>query len=303
MDKYIVDEERKIKDTPDHLIEKGIANFGTFKNSFKDLNLLDINKQSKYLPNFLNSRRLTEWEAFELDFEGGTIVSAVYNNLRLNGMGIVVYYDKIEDKIYSYRVLTHYKKAHVASNLLDSESFILTKNFELRINNDFKNHRAHILINVNNKSNGNLHIETDIKQFSNSSIVSIPLGKNKPLYSEKAIYTCNGKLSFKNREYELNKNNSYAIIDDHKAYYSYKSHYDWLTTMGKISHNGKEVLFGFNLTKNQSINENKYNENLIWINDKSHFLPPVKFIKEKDRWLIKDEYDLVNIEFKIKQTF
>ena len=302
MEKYIVAEERKLKDTPNSIIEKGISNFGSFLESFNDINLLDVHKQSKYLPDFLNARRLTEWEAFELDFNKGTLVSAVYNNMHLNGMGILVYYDKEEDKIYSYRVMTNYRKAHIANNLIDSESYIKTNNFELRIINDFKNKKAKIKANMYNKKNGKFSMDLEIEQFAPSSIVSIPLGVNKPLYSEKAIFKATGKLNFKNVEYDISDNAS-AIIDDHKGYYPYKAHYDWLTTMGMISHNGELKKFGFNLTKNQSINENKYNENNIWIDGKFYYLPPVTFKHLGDKWFIKDEYDNVNLEFTIKKTY
>ena len=63
----------------------------------------------------------------------------------------------------------------------------------------------------------------------------------------------------------------------------------------------------FNLTRNQSIDQEKYNENILWLEGKSSLLPPVTFkrnIETKDfknhaEWIVKDEHDMVNITFKI----
>ena len=302
MNKYEAPKKRLIRKTPPSIIKDGKAIFGSFENSFEDLNLLEVKGQCRCLPNFCNRLRLTEWEAFELDFKEGTIVCAVYRNMCLNGMGILVYHDKVANKIYSYRTLTMPTKVKMSNTLLESESYISLKKFELRIKNDFKNRRAKIIANIYNKANGRLKMDIDINQVSNSSVVSIPLGNNKPLYSEKALFKAKGLLSFNDKEYDI-KDNSMAIIDDHKAYYPYKTHYDWLTTMGTIDYHGRRCSFGFNLTKNQSVDECCYNENNIWIDDEFHYLPPVDFIKNKDTWIIKDEYDYVNLEFKIANKF
>ena len=59
-------------------------------------------------------------------------------------------------------------------------------------------------------------------------------------------------------------------------------------------------MIGFNLTQNQVIHPERYNENCLWINGKIHPLPPVSFSRPHgvdNTWLIKDEYGMVDIEF------
>ena len=302
MSEYIVSKDRLIKASPKNIVEDGRAIFGSFSESIENLNLLEIHNQAKGLPDFFNAARLTIWEAFELDFPYGKLVSAVYKNMHYNGMGILVYYDKLENKIYSYRKLTGYKRASVAFNLINSESVISLKNFKLKIINDFKNKRAHVIADICSKRNGRLTMDIELTMQAPSSVAMIPLGPNKPLYSEKAFFMAQGSLSFRGNDYNIG-NGAMAIIDDHKAYYPYIAHYVWLTTMGHIKHNDHDVEFGFNLTKNQSTNEEKYNENNIWVGDKFYYLPPVEFIKAKGKWLIKDKYGKVNLEFNIKRSF
>ena len=302
MKAYKVDQERLIKETPKSIIENEEVIYGSFEDSFTDLNLLDIKKQYKILPKSFNKFRLTEWEAFELDFPFGTLVSAVYNNLSLNRVGVLFYFDKETKKIYSYQTVTRKKNMHVASNLIDDDSYINTKNFKLRIKNDFKNRKARVEASIFNKKNGEFKMNIELDSFAPSSVVSIPLGKNKPLYSEKAIFKANGTLVFQGKTYSIDESAT-AIIDDHKGYYPYSSHYDWITTMGIINHEGKNQYFGINLTNNGSLDANKYNENNIWIEGSFFYLPPVKFFHEGDTWYIQDEYDHVNLEFKISNTF
>ena len=105
----------------------------------------------------------------------------------------------------------------------------------------------------------------------------------------------------------LTDEDSAAIIDDHRGYYPRKAHYDWVSTMGTININGEKKFFGFNLTHNQSTNEEDYNENLIFLEGRTSLLPPVKFersVASKDfvdysEWTVKDEHDMVNLKFKV----
>ena len=94
-----------------------------------------------------------------------------------------------------------------------------------------------------------------------------------------------------------------GVIDDHKGYYPEQAHYDWLTTMGQ---NGGQW-FGFNLTRNQSIDQDAYNENLIWLEKETSLLPPITFrrsiptidFEDYALWEVKDEHGMVDIRFHV----
>ena len=66
-----------------------------------------------------------------------------------------------------------------------------------------------------------------------------------------------------------------------------------------------------NLTENQSVQPEDYNENLIWFDNEVSLLPPITFTKDKAtmdfdghaRWHIQDEHDMVNIDFDVYQVF
>ena len=106
----------------------------------------------------------------------------------------------------------------------------------------------------------------------------------------------------------LTDEDSTAIVDDHRGFYPRRAHYDWVTTMGKCNVDGEEKWLAFNLTRNQSIDQEKYNENILWIEGKTSILPPVKFTRSPEskdfcdhsEWIINDEHDMVNLKFKVR---
>ena len=128
--------------TPDSIVENGKVHFGTFAAPFKNLNLLDAVKPcGNKMPDFMKPSRLVEWEAFEVHMDEGALISAVYSTGPM-GFSIFVWYDKKENKIYSWRNLVPKKKAHVASQLVDDCCYCKTKTSEYKIENDFLHGKA-----------------------------------------------------------------------------------------------------------------------------------------------------------------
>ena len=160
----------------------------------------------------------------------------------------------------------------------------------------------------NNYKQCNIEYEFKLKRISKPSIVCVPfpLTNNRPQYSEKDFFKIEGKLIINGKEL-LTDENTTALIDDHRGYYPRKAHYDWLTTMGKYNINNKSQYFAFNLTHNQSIDEESYNENIIWLENKTSLLPSVRFnrsvpcnkFSNYSEWTIKDKYDMVNVKYKV----
>lgn len=307
MDKYpnYISEKRRPVPTPDNIVDNGQAHFGTFDKPFKRLNLLDCEKPcGKLMPDFMKRSRLTEWEAFEVHLDEGALVSAVYNTGPL-GFSIFVWFDKRSKKIYSWRNIVPVKKAKVASQLVNDRCELKVKNSEYVIKNDLMNGKASAKGWAENKKSGTFEIDMQVERLAPPSNVSIPFGPNKPLYSEKDFFKATGYIVVNGEKFVTNAN-SVSIIDDHKGYYPFFAHYDWLTTMGRCKIDGEDKYFAFNLTRNQSINQDDYNENLIWVDGKTYPLPPVTFERESRKakvWRIRDEHGCVDIRYELDNTF
>lgn len=230
------------------------------------------------------------------------------------GFSIFVWYDKKENKIYSWRNLVPKKKSRVAAQLVDDYCYLKTKHSEYKIENDFLNGKAHAKGFTKGK-NGEFSIDISFDRISPLANGVMPLGKNKDgsfrnaLYSEKDFFKATGTITINGKAYVTNER-SVGIIDDHKGFYPFNAHYDWLTTMGQIDDNGVKRYFAFNLTRNQSVDQPKYNENVIWVDNESFPMPPVVFThkngkKKADEWHVTDEkgLGLVDVTFKINRTF
>ncbi len=305
---------RKPAPTPASIVEDGKVHFGTFDSPFANLNLLDACKPcGKKMPDFMKKSRLTEWEAFEVLMDEGALISAVYSIGAL-GFSIFVWYDKAEDKIYSWRNLVPKKKAKVAKQLVDDYCYCKTGKSEYRIDNDFMHGKASAKGYSKGKS-GTFEIDMSFERVSPLANGVMPLAKNKDgsfrnaLYSEKDFFKATGKIVLNGKEYVSNER-SVGIIDDHKGFYPFKAHYDWLTSMGTIDDGGVKKYFAFNLTRNQSVDQFNYNENVIWCGDESFPMPPVVFThkdgkKKANEWHVTDEggKGLVDVTFNISKVF
>lgn len=308
MSKYnkVISEKRRPVDTPKSMVnEDGTPVFGTFKKEFKEMDLTKINKPTK-APNALNKYRLTLWEACEINLKEGIILAACCD-MAIIGKIFILYYDKTSKKVYTWDTSLSSKKATIAGNLINSSmTHSSCKKGEIKFVNNLDNDQVYVCANHINSKGDSIYFEFNLSRLSDPSIVSIPFGKNRPLYSQKDFFKAVGKCTVNGTELTVD-DSATAIVDDHKGYYPRRSHYDWITTMGKCEIDGQMQYLAFNLTENQSINPEDYNENILWLYGKSSLLPPIKFIKKEDshkfkdyaEWIIKDEHDMVNIKYKI----
>ena len=323
--KYIPQKRRKQK-TPKKLVdEKGKVIFGTFESEFEEMNLLYAKGPTR-LPDCFNKYKLTLWEAIEVHLENGVLLSAL-SYMGFSGFLVNMFYDKDTKTTYCWQTRIGSSKLQIAKNLMHGNTTeVTTKNSFIKFINNFEKgecivsgkHTGKCLVNpydstikVDNISKNykqcNIEYEFKLKRISKPSIVCVPfpLTNNRPQYSEKDFFKIEGKLIINGKEL-LTDENSTALIDDHRAYYPRKAHYDWLTTMGKYNIDNKLQYFAFNFSSNQCIDPESYNQNLIWLENKSSLLPPVEFersipcnkFSNFSEWTIKDKYDMVNIKCK-----
>ncbi len=300
--------------TPQSIVEDGKVHFGTFDQPWQNLNLLDADKPcGPRMPDFLKKSRLTEWEAFEVCMDEGALISAVYKIGAIR-FSIFVWYDKNENKIYSWRNIAPKKRVHVASQLISDSCYCKTKRSEYTIENDFANGKAKAKGYTKGK-NGEFSIDMSFERISPLANGVMPLAKNKDgtfrnaLYSEKDFFKATGDITINGRSYRTNER-SVGIIDDHKGFYPFHAHYDWLTAMGKTDIDGESKYFAFNLTRNQSVDQEQYNENVIWLEGESFPMPPVVFShkdgkKKATEWHVTDEAGngVVDVTFTIERVF
>ena len=324
-----ISEKRRAVPTPKDLVdENGKVVFGTFLSEFETMELLRAKRPTK-APDCLNKFKLTLWEATEVHLKNGVLL-AVVCDMGIFGKQLNMFYDKRTKCVYCWDTQIKSKDTVIAPNLLrgavaearSDVGFVkYVNNFQDGQADLSGKHIGRCLITppddkvksdtkVIKGNYGEATIEYDfhLTRLSKPCVASIPFpySDNRTLYSQKDFFKAEGKLII-NGEEMLSDDETTAIIDDHRGYYPRRAHYDWVTTMGKCEINGEKKWLAFNLTHNQSTNETDYNENLIFLEGRTSILPPVKFtrsIESKDytnysEWTIKDEFDMVNLKFKV----
>lgn len=304
--------KRRPNKTPKSIVKNGKVQYGTFNKPFEEINLLDAEMPCEIkLPQWLKKLRFVEWEAFEISMDEGILISAVYRMFPVS-FSCIWWFDKNTQKVQRWRNIKGFNSGHVASQLVDDDSYLKTKHSDFKIHNRFLDGIASCKGYAENK-NGIFEIDIQVERMSPPANGVMPLNYNKktsefcnPLYSEKDFFKARGTITVNGEIYKANTN-TVAIIDDHKGFYPYRANYDWLTTMGKCNIDGAMKYLAFNLTRNQSVEQNDYNENVLWIEKKSYPLPPVRFEhksieKGTEVWYVKDEYGDVDIKFEIHDT-
>lgn len=296
--KYLADERIPVP-TPDDVVdENGKCYFGTFNKEFPAMNFMNVHRQSRVLPDFMNKFRYTSWEAVELTLKDVVVLTAVCN-MGFFGTSLTIVYDKKTKKKIACQEMMLPAQAVMAPTIINGDicysNSIINR---VKIKNNFEKGKAYVSGRVINPGKF-FKYNFELTRVSKPSVVMIPFGKNKPLYSQKDLFHADGYIIVNGKKYKTDKDST-AIIDDHRGYYPYKMHYDWVTTMGTNTVNGKKEFFGFNLTRNQSIDQDKYNENLIWFQGETSRITPVYFHYDKpDLCHVYDDYGMVDLYYEI----
>ena len=326
--KYISEKRRSVPTPKDLVDANGKFVFGTFDKEFETMELLRAKKPTR-APQCMNKFKLTLWEATEVHLENGVLL-AVVCDMGIFGKQLNMFYDKRTHKVYCWDTQIKSKDTKIAPNLLNGAVAEAASDVGfVKYVNNFQDGKAELsgkhtgkcLITTpgdkvcaapdvikGNYGEASIEYSFTLTRISKPCVVSIPFpySDNRSLYSQKDFFKAEGKLII-NGEEMLTDAESTAIIDDHRGYYPRKAHYDWVTTMGTCMVDGEKKWLAFNLTHNQSTDEAAYNENLIFLDGKTSLLPPVKFTRSVEsknftdysEWTIKDEYDMVNLKFKV----
>lgn len=118
--RFISDARRPVP-APERLAgPDGRCVFGTFSSEIAELNLVSAANPTA-APQFMNRLRLTLWEACEICFKEGVLLTGVCN-MGVFGVVVAVFYDKRSCRAYQWSVNTPGRRAVIAPNLLGAAS-------------------------------------------------------------------------------------------------------------------------------------------------------------------------------------
>ena len=278
-----------IPEAPDTLVTDGRFNFGRFSTPFRVVNPLDAHfGGTRFYKNF----RLKEWQHFALVCNTHYLSLALFNAKSL-ALAQVCIQNVASKTIYFYERLLPPWALSVPSDLTNTQWGISRPGFHIQFENYLPRglHRIHFDLAAQKgllAAAGEFTLEDNFHRFRPME-VCLPLPNGGALYSHKNICPLNGSMKLGGQNIEFPAAQSYALSDIHKGYYPYRMTWHWATA-GQVNADGQ--LNGFNLTNNQVSDQNKYNENCLWLNGSLYSLPPVKFHFDKNNimqpWHITD---------------
>ena len=279
----------------EQLVIDGQIEFGLFSSPVRDINFLDAKIfPGKYTPRWFKNIRLKEFQAFQAGNEDFFIFLTLFN-AKVSAFAQVRIFDIRTKKHYIYEKQLLPGALKIPNGILNSTNNYDGKNLSIHIENQFQDGFVKVkfsapatkeLPSVEGEIIGNF-------EACDSMIVSIPFAENRGMYAHKGITSMKGHLTIANEDYSFDEKESFFILDDHKGYYPYRMEWDWLTAAFIQG----EKLIGINLTRNQSLDNEKYNENGVWIDGKLTKLPGVHFTRDGDTWSIKDQKETIDLVF------
>ncbi|MBN1946435.1 MAG: DUF2804 domain-containing protein [Bradymonadales bacterium] len=293
---------RPLLDATSEVVTDGSFNLGTYGHDIPQVNPLDARIAGRFpLPRAFKSLRLKEWEHFALASEDHYISLALFNAKTL-ALAQVCIYSRRDGAIYFYERKAAPWKMRIPQSLDDSQACYRSSGFFLSIKNQLANGRFELEFDIAPQRTlpavSGHFIGYEQAPTDQPIVVVLPLKKHKAMYSHKYVCPVEGSLSLNDRQVEFPRRSSYGLIDIHKGYYPWVMKWHWAT--GGFF-DGQDRLVGFNLTDNQVEDQDRYNENCLWIDGKLFLLPPVRFHFDPhdplQPWTIADRQGMVELTF------
>lgn len=286
---------------PEAIVDEGAFVYGRFSTPFRKVNMLDVRRPYHYaIPRIVKNWRLKEWQAFEFGDARWFFMTSLYN-AKACSMVLFLAYDRERKKKYFVRRLLPGSIFHFSESLSGSDVYYRGARTHIDSTCDYDAGSIQLTVVRGSRSpgrrfSGRFSFACGPKVAS-PSVVCLPLGLNRAMYSTKILMPMEGEFSIGGESHRFEGPSSMGIFDDHKGYYPYQMRYDWVTGFGADA-KGRRV--GFNLTDNQVRDQVRYNENCLWINNKVRPLPPVKVTRPQGPagdWIIQDTEGMVDLVF------
>ncbi len=290
---------------PEKIIQNGKPVFGTFLTSPKKLDICDIKHPFtiSILPSFLANFRIRANLTFVFSTEKYLGIIDLLDSKYFNFSETVIF-DKDTKKKQAYREFSLFRR-------------FIPKNLEHGICVTFKKHR-HLKISWNKDKkqtvvNMNMAGDKIRPDFSGELVMNLADDKKAEVFTVRpaliqrrcaASYTYaspvhgNIKNKTENTDLPVSEKKCSAIFNMRRAYYKLRTHEESASATGFTD--DKRVSFRISETNYDSSVADKYNENVLFVDNEVTPLPPVKITHPfgiNGKWVIQDTENMVDLYF------
>lgn len=291
---------RELKQARASLVERAQPTYGSFLNAFERVNILDLDRPYYFpLPRVIRYFRINEAHTFQID---NPEIFAYFDfyNAKLFTLVLISVYDKVEGRRHGYwrfRVGSHLR---FGDRGFCSDLSYRDGPFKVRIESPSGSGRIRLKGRVRRyRDRPNLEFVLDYPLLEQAQILNsvIPLGLNRPLYSARLYSQPKGYISLGTRRFGFHETGSLGFFTDHKGFLPYIVTVDWVVGMG-LDAQGRRM--AFNLADNHIPNQDRYNENALWLDGKINPLPNIRITRPEGpggAWVIQDTEGMVDLHF------
>ena len=285
------------------LVADGEFRFGTYDGPVADVNLLD---RWHGPAQAWHRSRLKEWQAFQLGNDEYFVLGAVYD-AKLLGLLQIVAVHMATGTVHRWEHKVPSRSLTIATGLAGTHSTGSWRGLSITVDNDlprgqFAVHASQELRSGHRPDGtvGAMRLEVAGRCGPGEAghlVICHPFADGTPLYSHKCVMTASATLSFDGNDVDFDEATSFLILDDHKGHYPSPMQYDWVTG---ARHAAGGPRLAFNLTANQVIDPERYNENAVFLDDQVYRLPAVTFTRPHGvhrPWHVADREGRVAVTF------
>ncbi len=289
------------------LVENGSVRFGRWSEPLPDINLGEADAYRLPggfpLPRPLQQARLKEWQAFQFTNGRWFGIVALFNAKAMALAQLKLIDTDTLTKYTFEKRLTPWSLRY-PQNLLDGEVSWSGDGADFRFGFHLSRDEVDVAVSIP-AAEGRPAMSLELRGDSTGQepvVVSIPFNDRRGMYSHKACVPAVGSLTVGDDVFEFEAGRSALIADDHRGYYPRVMEWDWGTAAYTASDG---TLIGLNLTRNASIDPERFNENVIWVGGRAHPLPAVTFVRHDttatspERWEIRDRAGRVNVDLDV----
>jgi hypothetical protein len=296
---------RGIRQTPPAMLvdAAGEVALGIFSSPIPVVNLEDARLSWRGIPwpQALVRLRLKKWQHYALIlpdlFVGLALVDLGY--LRTSWCHVV---RRHGGQRFEHRRIGPALKLSLARSIWNGHCAIQDKGYRVEIENHLTQGEHLLTLDLAAARgapavSGSLRCQHDLAAIQPLEVV-LPVGLNRGMYSHKVALPLAGELRVGGQCFTANPTEAFALLDIHRAHYPHHTWWNWATFAGR---DREHRAIALNLTRNVNQDDNRYNENGLWVNGKLQHLGPARFVFDDAHptapWQLSTEDGCVDLTF------
>ncbi|MDY0001588.1 MAG: DUF2804 domain-containing protein [Polyangia bacterium] len=265
---------------PDSLVDaRGEVSIGVYEGPLRRVHLEEATVAVKgiALPRFLRRFRLKRWQHYGLVlpdlFVGLAIVDAGF--LRTAWCSVV---DRTTGESFEHQRKGPLLDLVIPDVLWDGRAYLRAPGFNLEIHNHLDGGEHSLSLRIAGRQ-GLPAVRAELRCLDipgkcQPMVVVLPVGARNAMYSHKAALPLVGSIEVGGREVPADQDEAFAILDIHEASYPHHTWWRWATFAGR-HRDGRAI--AMNLTENPNEQDDRWNENGIWVDGWLHRLDRARF--------------------------